>query len=100
MGYHVHLTDDVLTYLYTLPLSTQAKKRLDDCIDYAIAKVDDAFRMDPANRPSANHPCFMRDFIIADAGADGEITAHKITFVVSDARAAVGVLQVVFVDHQ
>jgi hypothetical protein len=100
LGYLVHFTDDVLAYLDKLPLSTQAKKRLDDFIDYGIANVDHAFRMDLANRPRSDHPCFVRDFLIADEGADGEITVHQITFVVNDARATVGVLQVVFVDHQ
>lgn len=98
MAYYVHIEDGDHAYLDGLSLSDEAKGRLDDFIDYAIAKVDDSFRNDPANRPFPNASIFQLDFLILDSWGDSRI--HKISFYVSDEHAAVGILLVVFVDHE
>lgn len=98
MAYHVHIEDRDQAYLDGLSLSDEAKGRLDDFIDYAIANVDDSFRNDPANRPFPNAPIFQLNFLFLDIWGDRRL--HKITFHVSDEHAAVGVLLIVFVDHE
>jgi hypothetical protein len=98
LAYLVNISDSDQAYLEGLSLSDTAKGRLDDFIDYAIANVDDFFRNDPANRPSPNSPFFQVDFLILDSWGDG--LYHKITFVVSEEHAALGVLLIIFVDHQ
>lgn len=97
MAYHIHIEDRDQAYLDGLSLSDEAKGRLDDFIDYAIANVADSFRNDPANRPFLNSAVFQLDFFILDFWGDRGF--HKVTFLVSDERAAVGVLLIVFVDH-
>ncbi len=98
MAYFVHIEGRDQAYLDGLPLSEEAKKRLDDFIDYAIANVGDSVRNDPANRPLANGRIFLLDFFILDSWGDGRF--HRISFYVNDEHAAVGVLLIVFVDHE
>jgi hypothetical protein len=98
LAYHIHIEDRDQAYLDGLALSEEAKKRVDDCIDYAIANVSDSFRNDPANRPFLNFAVFKLDFILLDFWGDGRV--HKLTFHVSDEHAAAGVLLIVFVDHE
>lgn len=98
MAYYIHIEDRDQAYLDGLSLSDEAKGRLDDFIDYAIANVADAVRSDPANRPFSNSPIFQLDFLILDSWGDGRL--HKIAFHVSDEHAAAGVLLIVFVDHE
>jgi hypothetical protein len=97
LAYFVHIEDRDQAYLDGLSLSDEAKGRLDDFINYAIANVDDSFRSDPANRPFPNASMFQIDFLIHDSWGDGRF--HKISFYVSDEHAAIGVLLIVFVDH-
>lgn len=98
MAFFVHLEDREQAYLDSLSLSEEAKGRLDNFVNYAIANVDDSARNDPANRPFANVSIFQLDFFILDSWGDGRF--HKITFYVSDEHAAVGVLLIVFMDHE
>lgn len=98
MSFYVHIEDRDQAYLDGLSLSEEAKRRLDDFIDYAIANVDDSFRNNPASRPFPNVSIFQLDFLILDSWGDERI--HKITFYVSDQHAAVGLLVIVFVDHE
>lgn len=98
MAYLVNLEEREQAYLDGLPLSEQAKARLDDFIDYAIANVKDSFRNDPANRPRPDSHFFQIVFFIRDMW--GDRLYHKVTFVVSDEHAAAGVLLIVFVDHE
>jgi hypothetical protein len=98
LAYLVHVEDRDQAYLDSLSLSVEAKRRLNDFIDYAIANVEDTVRNDPANRPFPNAPIFQLDFLILDSWGDKRF--HKITFHVNDERAAVGVLLIVFVDHE
>ena len=98
MSYFVHITDADRSYLAGLPLSDTAKEKVEDFIDYAIAQVGDAFRNDPANRTQPGGRYFHRDLLLLDVWGDGR--AHRIDFVVNDEHAHVGVLIVVYVDHQ
>ncbi|HWG47077.1 MAG TPA: hypothetical protein VN688_30210 [Gemmataceae bacterium] len=98
MAYSVHISDRERAYLESLPLSAEAKQNVEDFIVYAIARVDDAFRNDPANRPKSDAPYFQVEFFLLDA-LDG-YRYHKLTFVVNDEHAAVSVLSLAFVDHQ
>ncbi|MHB1423557.1 MAG: hypothetical protein ACYC3I_10255 [Gemmataceae bacterium] len=98
MAFFVHIEDKDQAYLDGLSLSDEAKGRLDDFINYAIANVDDSVRTDPAHRPFPNAPIFQLDFLILDSWGDRRF--HKITFYVSDERAAVGVLLIEFMDHE
>jgi hypothetical protein len=82
LAYFVNVEDRDQVYLDGLPLSAEAKARLDDFIDYAIAKVEDSFRNDPANRPHPNSHFFRLEFLIRDVWGDG--LYHKVTFVVSN----------------
>jgi hypothetical protein len=98
LPYFVHITDADRTYLAGLPLSATGKERVDDFIEYAIAQVDDAFRNNPANRTQLTTRYFHRDLLLLDVWGDGQY--HRMDFVVDDEHAAVGVLLVVYVDHQ
>ncbi len=98
MAYFVHIEDRDQSYLDGVPLSDEAKRRLDDFVDYGIANAADSFRNDPANRPFPNDAIFRLDFLILDRWGDNRL--HKLTFFVNDDRAAVGVLLVVFVDYE
>ena len=100
MAFLVHISDADRAYLDNLPLSERAKKKIDDFIDYAIAQVDDAYRMDPPNRPQLGGSYFQRDLLLLDGNASGQRTYHKVRFIIQDDHAAAGVLLVVFVDHQ
>ncbi len=98
MPYFVHITDADRAYLNSLPLSDKAKERVEDFIEYAIAQVDDAFRNDPANRTRPDTGYFHTDLLLFDVWGDGQL--HRINFVVDDEYAPIGVLIVVYVDHQ
>jgi hypothetical protein len=98
LPFAVHLTDADKAYLDNLPLSARAKAHLTDFIDYALAKVDAAFRTDPDNRMGPNQSFFKRAFLLVDAWGDDRW--HRIEFVVDDAHAGEGKLVVVFIDHQ
>ncbi len=98
MGYIVHISDADRAYLDNLPLSDEAKQRVEDFIDYAIANVDDAFRNEPTNRTGLGLPYFETQLILLDIWGDGSL--HTVRFIVKDSSASSGVLVVVYVDHQ
>jgi hypothetical protein len=67
LSYLLHIEDADEAYLNNLPLSDEAKRRVDDFIDYAIRNVDDHFRNDPANRPCGpGSPYFRCHLILRD----------------------------------
>ncbi len=98
MSYHLHISNADRAYLDSLPLSEEAKERVEDFIDYAILSVDDAFRNDPTNRLGPGSPYFQRQLILLDFWGDGQ--GHAINFVVNDESAAFGVLILVYVELQ
>jgi hypothetical protein len=98
LAYQVHISDADRAYLDSLPLSDEAKERVEDFIDYAIANVTDAFRQDPANRTQPGAPYFQTQLLLFDKWGDGHY--HAVNFVVDDRPAPFGVLLIVYVDHQ
>lgn len=96
----VHITDADRAYLDNLPLSDRAKGKVEDFIDYAIAQVDDASRLDPERRPWPNLPFFQTELLLMDSDTSGKKSFHKITFTVKDAAAPYGVLVIVLIDHE
>ena len=52
MPYYMDIPDTEQAYLDALPLSSVAQDRIREFIAGFIANVPDAFRNDPANRPS------------------------------------------------
>lgn len=100
MPFIVHITDADRAYLDNLPLSDRGKGKVKDFIDYAIAQVDDASRLDPERRPWPNRPFFQRELLFMDRDTSGRTSFHKITFIVKDAAAPYGVLVIVHIDHE
>jgi hypothetical protein len=84
--------------LDALPLSDRAKDHVERFVEYAIGQVDDAFRSDPANRTHPDTRCFKRHLLLLDAWGDRQF--HRVEFTVNDEHAKMGVLVVVYVDHQ
>ena len=54
LAFHVHIADADRAYLEDLPLSLQAKERLNQFVEEFVANVTDEFRLDPNNRPGPN----------------------------------------------
>ena len=97
MSFLVHISDADRAYLDSLPLSAEAKERVDKFIVDSIANVSDQFRLDPQNRLGPGAPYFHIQYLILDVWGDRKI--HGIDFHVNDQAAASGVLLIVFVDH-
>jgi hypothetical protein len=96
MAYFVHYDPDE-DKVSALPISDAAKQAVRDFIRYAIAEVEDSFRLDPANRPEGTGPYFERELILVDAEGDNHF--HHIKFLVNDSAAPAGVLIIVEVQH-
>ncbi len=98
MPYFVQIGAANRAYLDSLPLSEMAKGKVDDFIEYAIAQVEDAVRNDPANRIQPGTRYFHRDLLLLDFWGDRQF--HRIDFVINDENAPIGVLIIVYVEHQ
>jgi hypothetical protein len=97
LPYHIYISDREQAYLDSLPLSPEAKERINRFVEQFIAQVPDDFRLDNANRPIPGAPYFLVQHIILDIWGDGRI--HAVDFHIRDDSAPVGVLLIVFVDH-
>jgi hypothetical protein len=97
VAFHVDISDHELAYLDNLPLSPEAKERVNQFIEQFIANVPDEFRLDPENRPDPDKDCFLVRHIVLDRKGDGLI--HTIEFYIGDAPAESGVLIVAYIDH-
>jgi hypothetical protein len=95
--FQLQISDAEQAYLDALPLSPEARKRLDQFIDQGIASVSDKFRLDPANRPNPSGPFFVAQLILLDLWGDGRL--HLLDFHVRDDTAPFGVLSIVYIDH-
>jgi len=93
LSFNLHISDSEQAYFDGLPLSSEAKER----INRFIADVSDEFRLNPENRPSPDSPYFYAQYIILDRWGDGRV--HTIDFHVRDDQAQFGVLLIVFIDH-
>ncbi len=98
MSFHVHISDADQAYLAGLPLSPEAKERIDKFVEDFIANVSDEFRLDAENRPNLDKPYFRVQHLILDIWGDGRI--HAIDFYIQDDNAKFGVLLIVFIDRQ
>ena len=97
MSFHLDISDSHRAYLDGLPLSPEAKVRLNQFIEDNIANATDLFRLDSENRPWTDKPYFVIRFIILDIWGDHRV--HTIEFYVRDDKAEYGVLLIVFIDH-
>jgi hypothetical protein len=100
LAYTIHISEADQRYLDNLPISEKAKEKVFDFIDYAIANVDESYRVDPANRMGLNSAYFQRDFLLLDTDSSENNVFHRINFIIKDDAAAFGVLLIVFVDRQ
>jgi hypothetical protein len=91
------MPDGERAYLDDLPLSPQAKERIDRFVEEFIAEIPDEFRLNAENRLSPDSPYFRVQYIILDRWGDGR--AHAIDFYVRDDMAKFGALLMVFIDH-
>ncbi len=78
MPFHVHISDAERAYLDNLPLSAEAKRRINQFVEQFVANVSDEFRLDPLNRPSPDSSSFLAQFILLDVWGDGRV--HTIDF--------------------
>ena len=97
MPFHIHIPDAEQAYLDGLPLSPEAKERVNRFVEGVIANISDQFRLDPANRADPSKPYFRIRQVIVDIWGDG--SEHSIDFHVRDDKVAFGVLLIVFIDH-
>ena len=97
MPYQVDISDADRAYLDGLPLSREAKERIDRFVEQFIANVPDEFRLDPANRPDPAAPYFRVQHILLDVWGDHRV--HTVDFYIQDDAAPFGILLIVFIDH-
>src|SRR5260370_27551919 len=97
LPFHIDIRDIERAYLDSLPLSPQAKERLDRFVEEFIAEIPDEFRLNPDNRLGSDSPHFRIHHIILDRWGDGRV--HAIDFFVRDDKAKFGALLIVFIDH-
>ena len=98
MPFHLDIPDAERAYLDGLPLSPEAKGRIDRFVEQFIANVPDGFRLDPENRPKPDAPYFRVQYVFLDRWGDGRM--HRIDFHVRDDKAEFGVLLIVFIDYR
>jgi hypothetical protein len=97
VAYDVLIPDEVRAYLNNLPLSPTGKDLVTNLINQRIANTIDRFRLDPANRPDPNKPCFVVRHLFADFSGDGYF--HTIDIYVSDRWAEQGVLVIAYIEY-
>ncbi len=97
MAYFVDITEDDERYLDSLPLSKEARNRIQNFLVNTIGNVADAIRNDPGNRHEGSDQYFWSQFVILDAWGDNR--SHRIDVIINDAAAAHGVLRIVYIEH-
>ena len=97
MSFHIDIPDVERTYLDGLPLSPEARKRIDRFVEEFIAEIPHEFRLNPENRLCPDSPYFLVQLIILDRWGDGRM--HRIDFHIRDDQARFGVLLIVFIDY-
>ncbi len=95
MAYKVDIPPSVKQYFRGLSLSRTVVVKLFACIHSVIAETSDAYRADPANRPTPGQPYLLYQHVIMDE----DRPLHLFDFIVSDAHAAYGVLGIVYAEH-
>jgi hypothetical protein len=97
LPFDLTIADAERAHLDSLPLSPDAKERINRFVEQFIANVSDEFRLNPENRPNPDSPYFFVQYLILDRWGDGRL--HTIDFHVRDDGAEAGVLLIVFIDH-
>ncbi len=99
MAYTIQFADAVKAYFREklTGLSRSARVRLFAQTIDNLANHGDEFRDNPSSRLQEGSPYFRFELIIADVEGDGRI--HSFLFIVSDAAAQYGILQVVYAEH-
>jgi len=97
LSFQVDIPDAERAFLDALPLSAEAKQRIDRFVEEFIADVAEDFRLNPENRLGPDSPYFHVQHIIQDRWGDGRL--HSIDFHIRDDKAEFGVLLIVFIDH-
>ena len=98
MAYAMNVSAKQQEYILRLPLSDEAKNVIRKYIKSVITNVSDEYRNDPARRPRPDSPYFQMRLNFQDMW--GDLKYHIVDFVVNDAGAKFGVLDLVWVDHQ
>ena len=98
MAYVVNVVARHEAYILGLPLSDEAKDLIRRFIKHVIGNVSDEFRNAPANRPRPGAPYFRMRLDLHDWWGDRR--DRTVDFVVNDAGAAFGVLDLVWIDVQ
>lgn len=97
MSFQVDIPDAEQAFLNALPLSAEAKARIERFVEEFIANVTEEFRLNPENRTAPDLPYFRVQYLLLDHWGDGHV--HSIDFHVRDDKAQFGVLLIVFIDH-
>jgi hypothetical protein len=99
VAYTIQFADAVKTYFREklTGLSRSASVKLFAQAIGNLADHGDEFRSNPSLRLHEGSPHFRFELIVADVEGDGRI--HSFLFIVSDAAAQYGVLQIVYVEH-
>jgi hypothetical protein len=96
VAYAVQMSDPVRTYLRTLSgLSREGRLKLLAGIIGQLRDHGDVLRSEPSRRLASTSPYFRFDYLFSDGGR-----LWQADCVASDAAAAFGVLQVVFLECQ
>jgi hypothetical protein len=98
LPYQVDIPDAEQAFLDGLPLSIEAKARINQFVEHTVGNIPDGFRLDPANRLTPDSPYFLIRHVILDRWGDGGM--HTLDFHIQDDGARFGVLLIVFIDHQ
>ncbi len=99
MAYTVQFADAVKTYFREkVPsLARSVRVRLFAQVVGDLADHGEVFRNDPSRCLGEGSPHFRYELIVWDVEGDGRV--HSFRFIVSDAAAPYGVLQVVYAEH-
>jgi hypothetical protein len=99
VAYTVQFADTVKAYFRDkvpgLPRSARVRLFAQAIAD--LADHGDVFRNDPARRLGEGSPHFRYELVVWDVEGDGRV--HSFLFIVSDAAAQYGILQVVYAEH-
>ncbi len=98
MPFEIYIPEAERAYLDGLPLSSEAKDRINRFIEQHVANASDGFRLDPENRPRPDSPYFVIRHVILDRWGDGRM--HTVDFHIRDDAVRYGVLAIVFIDHR
>lgn len=92
MSYNVDAPDHEWTYWDGLPLSPQAKRRLEEF----IAGISDEFRLAADNRVGPDSVYFKIEYLFMDVWGDRDV--HRIDCYIRDDKAEFGILFIAYME--